>query len=52
MDFRDSIEYLKTNKDVEVILYHNLNSHNEELKNILEKMNLSRDLLFHSMLHL
>lgn len=44
-DFRESIEYLKTDKEAQVILYHSLNSHNEKLKNILEKINLSRDLL-------
>lgn len=44
-DFRDGIEYLKTNKEAQVLLYYGLNSHNEKLKNILEKINLSRDLL-------
>lgn len=44
-DFRDGIEYLKTNKEVQVLLYHSLNSHNEKLRSILEKINLSRDLL-------
>ena len=44
-DFRDGIEYLKVNKEVQVLLYHSLNSHNENLKNVLEKINLSRDLL-------
>lgn len=44
-DFRDGIEYLKSNKDVEVLLYYNLDSDNERLRNILEKINLSRDLL-------
>ncbi len=44
-DFRDGIEYLKIEKEVQVLLYHNMNSCNEKLRNILEKINLSRDLL-------
>lgn len=45
IDFRDSIECLKTNRDVQAVLYYSLNFRNGELRSILEKINLSRDLL-------
>ena len=44
-DFREGIEYLRANKEVQVLLYYSLDLHNEKLRNVLEKINLSRDLL-------
>ena len=45
IDFRDSVENFKISKNVQIVLYYSLHSHNGELRKILEKINLSRDLL-------
>lgn len=43
MEFQDTINEIKSNHSIKRVLYHNFE--NSNLENVLEKMNLSRDLL-------